>query len=160
MSNRVWFRELVKLVALTGAALAVFGLYQFFSLRAQNSVTEVKPVDCLVVLGAAVWPGEQPSFVLRDRLARAAELYHAGVAPKIIVSGGVGTYPPAEAEVSRRFLVAAGVPNDAIIMEAASTSTAEQAQLIKRIADREGFRSIALVTSFYHVKRATYLFHQ
>jgi uncharacterized SAM-binding protein YcdF (DUF218 family) len=52
----------------------------------------------------------------------------------------------------------AGVPEQAIIMELASTSTSAQAKLIKEISDREGFKSIALVTSFYHEKRATQLF--
>ena len=52
----------------------------------------------------------------------------------------------------------AGVPEKAIIVEQTSTSTSEQAKLIKEICDREGFRSIALVTSFYHEKRATQLF--
>ncbi|HKQ53753.1 MAG TPA: YdcF family protein [Pyrinomonadaceae bacterium] len=139
-------------------ALVLYLAYQFVSLRSQNYVTSVPRSDCLVVLGASVWPGGQPSFVLRDRLARAAELYHEGVADKIIVSGGVGRYPPAEAVVSKQFLLKAGVAEEDIIMEAATHSTAQQAVKIKEIYDREGFRSIALVTSFYHEKRATQLF--
>ncbi len=139
-------------------ALALYLSYQFVSLRSQNYVTSVPRSDCLVVLGAAVWPGGQPSLVLRDRLVRAAELYREGVADKIIVTGGVGRYPPAEAVVSKQFLLAAGVAEEDIIMEAASTSTAEQAVLIKEICDREGFRSIALVTSFFHERRAVQLF--
>jgi uncharacterized SAM-binding protein YcdF (DUF218 family) len=141
-----------------GGALILYVVFQFFDLRAQNSLTNVAHADCLVVLGAAVWPGGQPSPVLRDRLAHAAELYHQGVAGKVICSGGVGKYPPAEAEVGRQFLMKAGVAAQDIIMEADSSSTAEQAVRIKEICDREGFQSIALVTSFYHEKRATYLF--
>ncbi|HWT03793.1 MAG TPA: YdcF family protein [Pyrinomonadaceae bacterium] len=140
------------------AALVIYLAYQFISLRSQNYVTTVPRSDCLVVLGAAVWPDGRPSYVLRDRLARAAELYHAGVAGKVITSGGVGRHPPAEALAGKEFLVRAGVPEGDIIMEASSTSTAEQAELIKEICDREGFRKIALVTSFYHEKRATQLF--
>jgi uncharacterized SAM-binding protein YcdF (DUF218 family) len=141
-----------------GITLLLYLAYQFVSLRSQNSLTTVARADCLVILGASVWPGGQPSFVLRDRIERAAELYHQGVADKIICSGGVGKHPPAEAEVEKQLLVKAGVPEEKIIMEAASTSTAEQAKLIKEICDREGFNSIALVTSFYHEKRATQLF--
>lgn len=142
------------------AALIVYAAYQFVDLRTSNSTTAVAPTDCLVVLGAAVWPGGQPSRVLRDRLKRAAELYHQGVASKIICAGGVGTFPPAEAAVGKQFLMEAGVPERDIIMESTSTSTAEQAELIKKICDREGFQSIALVTSFFHEKRAIKLFRR
>jgi uncharacterized SAM-binding protein YcdF (DUF218 family) len=145
-------------VASLCAALILYLSYQFISLRLQNNLTSVPPADCIVILGAAVWPGGQPSFVLRDRIARAAELYHQGIADKIICSGGVGHNPPAEAEVEKQFLMKAGIPEKDIIMELTSTSTAEQAKLIKEICDREGFKSIALVTSFYHEKRAIQLF--
>ncbi|MDX6694180.1 MAG: hypothetical protein QOF02_1783 [Blastocatellia bacterium] len=145
-------------VASLGVTLVLYVVYQFFDLRSQNSLTNVARADCLVILGAGVWPGGQPSPVLRDRIARAAELYHQGVAGKIICSGGVGKYPPAEAEVEKQFLLKAGVAAEDIIMEANSASTAEQAMRIKEICDREGFKSIALVTSFYHEKRATFLF--
>jgi len=151
-------RQLKPLVVSVTLALCLYLSYQFVSLRWQNYVTSVPRSDCLVVLGASVWPGGRPSHVLRDRLARAAELYREGVADKIIVSGGVGRHPPAEAVVSKRFLLEAGVAEQDIIMEAATHSTAEQAVKIKEICDREGFRSIALVTSFFHEKRAIQLF--
>jgi uncharacterized SAM-binding protein YcdF (DUF218 family) len=144
----------------TIAALVIYVAYQFVDLRTGNSTTDVAHADCLVVLGAAVWPGGQPSYVLRDRLARAAVLYQDGVAGKIICSGGVGKYPPAEAEVCRQFLLKAGVAEQDIIMEPTSASTAEQAVRIKKISDQEGFQSIALVTSFFHEKRAIQLFER
>ncbi|HEY0378037.1 MAG TPA: YdcF family protein [Pyrinomonadaceae bacterium] len=152
--------KLKPLAVSVAAALVLYLGYQFVSLRSQNYVTNVPRSDCLVILGAAVWPGGQPSYVLRDRLARAAELYHEGVAGKIICSGGVGRYPPAEALVEKQFLMRAGVSEEDIVMEASSASTAEQAELIKEISDREGFQTIALVTSFYHERRATQLFRR
>lgn len=161
---RCWLmtiKDKVKpLVVSVSTALVLYLVYQFVSIRSQNYLTDVPRSDCLVVLGAAVWQGGQPSFVLRDRLARAAELYHEGVADKIVCTGGVGRYPPAEAQVGKEFLMRAGVAEEDIIMEAASTSTAEQATLIKEISDREGFQSIALVTSFYHQRRAAQLFRR
>lgn len=149
----------VRTVTLSlAAALGLYLIYQFTSIRLQNYQTDVPRSDCIVILGAAVWPNGQPSFVLRDRIERAAELYHQGVANKIICTGGVGKYPPAEALMEKQLLMQAGVPEEAIITELASTSTAEQAKLIKEICDRLGFTSIALVTSFYHERRATQLF--
>lgn len=140
--------------------LLLYILYQFFDLRLQNSITNVPRADCIVVLGAAVWPGNVPSPVLRDRILRAAELYRQGVADRIICSGGVGKYPPSEAEVCKELLMKNGVAETAIVMEATSSSTSEQAERIKEICDREGLRSIALVTSFFHEKRAALLFRK
>lgn len=133
--------------------------YQFISIRSGNFLTVVGRADVIVILGAAVWPGGQPSLVLRDRTARAAELYHQGIAPKIICTGGVGTNPPAEAEVEKQLLLEAGVPESAIMLETASTSTIEQARAIKAMGDQHGFHSVALVTSFYHERRAIRFFH-
>lgn len=139
-------------------ALVVYLTYQFVDLRRGNYLTNVAPADCIVVLGASVWPGAQPSPVLKDRIARAAELYHQGVAKKIICTGGLGKYPPAEAEICKQNLMQAGVAASDIIMELASHSTADQAEIIKKICDEKGYKSIALVTSFYHEKRALKLF--
>lgn len=140
-------------------AFAVYVGYQFASIRSSNSTSEVAASDCLVVLGAAVWENGQPSPVFGDRLARAAELYHAGVARKIIVSGGLGKHPPAEAEVGRIFLVNAGVNEADIIRETDGMTTAEQAERVKEICERENFKTIALVTSFFHERRAIQIFN-
>jgi vancomycin permeability regulator SanA len=151
----------VKTVAFSIAATLLFYIaYQFVDLRTGNSLTTVPRSDCIVVLGASIWPGGVPSPILRDRLARAAELYHQGVADKIICTGGVGKYPPAEAEVCKEVLTKAGVAEANIILELSSHSTADQAELVKEICDRAGFKSIALVTSFFHEKRATQLFRR
>jgi vancomycin permeability regulator SanA len=151
----------VKTVVVSVAAtLLLYIAYQFIDLRTGNSLTTVPRSDCIVILGASIWPGGVPSPILRDRLARAAELYQQGVADKIICTGGVGKYPPAEAEVCKEVLTKAGVAEANIILELSSHSTSDQAELVKEICDREGFKSIALVTSFFHEKRATQLFRR
>ncbi len=48
-----------------------------------------QPVDAIVVLGAAQYNG-RPSPVLRARLDHALGLYRDGVAPLVVVTGGVG----------------------------------------------------------------------
>lgn len=140
-------------------AFALYVAYQFTTIRLGNSTTDVPQSDCLVVLGAAVWENGQPSPVLNDRLARAAELYHSGAARKIIVSGGLGKHPPAEAEVGRIFLVNARVNEADIILEMDGMTTAEQAERVREICEREKFKTIALVTSFFHERRAIQIFN-
>ncbi|HNJ42359.1 MAG TPA: hypothetical protein PKZ53_17860, partial [Acidobacteriota bacterium] len=51
--------------------------------RVYREVTEVPSEDeprIAIVFGAGVWPNGQPSPVLYDRVATAADLYHAGKA--------------------------------------------------------------------------------
>src|SRR5882724_3797868 len=65
--------------------------------------------DVIVVLGAAVWPGGQPSPTLQRRVMHAVDLMQQGYAVYLLVTGGMGHYPPTEAEVMQRLAVAHGI---------------------------------------------------
>jgi vancomycin permeability regulator SanA len=73
--------------------------------------------DVIVVLGAAVWAGGRPSPTLRRRVLHAVELLQCGHSDILILSGGVGKFPPSEARVMRRVAMSRGVARDKIIME-------------------------------------------
>lgn len=107
-----------------------------------------------LVLGAAVWPGEQPSPALRRRALHAVHLYRRGDVTRIIASGGLGRHPPAEAEVIRRLCMAGGVPASAILIENRSATTRENIANALPIARAAGIRNIILVTDSYHAPRA------
>lgn len=93
-----------------------------------------------------------------DRATHAASLWHAGVAPRIIVSGG--TWPsnppkPAEALWIRQLLLQLGVPQDAIVLETDSTTTRENMRNVAQILQSKGWnKPLALVTSASHMPRA------
>ena len=83
-----------------------------------------------------------------ERYERAVELFRDHAAPRIIVSGR------GDAEISRRLLVAAGVPAKAIELENQSGTTRENAQYtIKLLREQKVTRAI-IVTSWYHSRRA------
>jgi uncharacterized SAM-binding protein YcdF (DUF218 family) len=93
-----------------------------------------------------------------DRVWHAARLYHRGVAPRIVVSGGAyavqaGEAPPdqTEAAAMRTFLLALGVPDTAIVMEGKSLNTIENMEDARALV---GTGKVALVTSGYHMPRA------
>lgn len=113
------------------------------------------PYDAVVVAGAGVMPGGVPSVALQERTRRASELLAEGIAPRLALTGGVGDWPPSEAEVARRLAEGWGVPPDRIVMEDASTSTEENAALLARRLDA---RRILVVTDGYHVFRARRVF--
>src|SRR5258707_14368582 len=71
--------------------------------------------DAIAVLGAAQYNG-RPSPVFRARLDHAAALYQRGLAPVVLVTGGVGTGEVlSEANVGRDYLARLGLPSDALI---------------------------------------------
>ncbi|MBU0495460.1 MAG: YdcF family protein [Chloroflexi bacterium] len=116
---------------------------------------DVGPADCIIVLGSAVWPGERPSPSLAARTARGLALYQAGHAPALILCGGRGTYPPAEAEMMRRLLTAAGVPETALFLDDSSTTTVENLQHARAIMRAHGWQSALLVSDPFHLPRAS-----
>lgn len=86
-----------------------------------------------------------------ERMRRALALYEAGAAPLLVVTGG-GEDPvaPHMAEAAR----AAGVPGEAIIVEAAARSTLQNALFTADFEALDKSQPIILVTQRYHLPRA------
>jgi uncharacterized SAM-binding protein YcdF (DUF218 family) len=95
-----------------------------------------------------------------DRVWHAARLFHAGKAPLLVMSGGsdVSKSTTSEAEVMRQFAMDLGVPIDAIVLEERSRNTRENAQFSAEMLKAQGVKSILLVTSALHMRRAVALF--
>ena len=119
-----------------------------------------QPADAIVVLGSAVWPGERPSPSLARRIGRGIELWQAGLAPVLAPTGGVGYYPPAEAEVMARVARESGVPASALVIEPEATSTSESAEKVRALALAHGWQRVIVVSEPYHLRRASWLFRE
>ena len=114
--------------------------------------------DAIIVPGCAVrWDG-QPSGALARRTRHAIDLYTAGVAPRLIFTGGTGTHPPAEAEVSKKMALEAGISQDSILTETHSTTTAENAAFAAQVHPEATGWSVLIVTDGYHCWRCRKLF--
>ncbi|WP_282604498.1 YdcF family protein [Pelagibius sp. Alg239-R121] len=114
--------------------------------------------DVIVVLGAAVWSRGRPSPTLDRRVRRGLELYHEGIADRLLFTGGLGRHPPAEAEVMRRMAIEAGVDPSRIVIEGASRNTLENAVNSARIMSENGWSSALLVSDRLHLPRALMAF--
>ena len=114
--------------------------------------------DVIVVLGAAVWPGGQPSPALRRRVLHAVDLLQRGYAPHLLVTGGVGKHPPAEAEVMQHIAVAHGIPHASIVLEDQATSTFESAWRCRDMLWQRGWSRALIVTDRFHLTRALVAF--
>ncbi|MBE6661968.1 MAG: SanA protein [Ruminococcaceae bacterium] len=110
--------------------------------------------DVIVVLGAGVRPGGVPSDMLRDRLEVGNELYFAGYADKILMSGDHMSPDYDEVGVMKRYAIEAGVPTDAIYLDHAGLSTYDS---LWRLANIFEAKKVLIVTQSYHLPRALYL---
>lgn len=110
------------------------------------------PADAIVVLGAAQYNG-RPSPVLKARLDHAARLYRRHLAPRLIVTGGVGTGDSvSEAIVARRYLLETGIPDSAVRADTAGrTSEASLRQVAGELP--MGHRRVILVSDGFHMLR-------
>jgi uncharacterized SAM-binding protein YcdF (DUF218 family) len=109
--------------------------------------------EAIVVLGAAQYNG-RPSPVLRARLDHAVELYEAGAAPEVWVTGG--RLPGdrfTEASASAGYLISAGIPEDALQLESGGTSSWESLAAVARLLRQRGITDVLLVSSPYHALR-------
>lgn len=119
----------------------------------------------IVVLGGGLRDSGslRPSVELTEESMRqtacGADLYHHGIAPSLLVTGGdarVFGSGPAEAAVMKEWTLRLGIPSDAIVTETQARTTYENAVRTKDLlGDRT---SIILITSATHMPRAAALF--
>ena len=151
--RRRWFQ--LAILAITLAIIA-----GAFELRAiaekierQSTVDEARPADLILVLGAAEYRG-RPSPVLERRLNHALWLYHEGLAPRILTTGGKGGDPVfTEGEVARAYLSKHSVPAESILVESEGDSTVYSTTAAAEIMRRLNLKSCIVVSDGYHIYR-------
>lgn len=121
-----------------------------------NDYSNLKDIDCIVVLGAGIW-GDKPSPMLEDRLLQAIDLYQNNVSLKIIMSGDHGKQDYDEVNTMKDFAIEKGVPSESIFMDHAGFSSYESIYRAKEIF---GAKKIVIVTQKYHLYRALYIANQ
>jgi len=95
-----------------------------------------------------------------DRAQRASELFRRGLAPVIVASGrrlrpyaGIG-------ELMVHDLSERGVPKDKIeAFPQNAENTKDEAQAIAQLVAKKKWRTVIVVTSNYHTRRARYILH-
>lgn len=162
----VWLAFL--LVFLGGNKYVAFSLAK--SLEWQYLPTETPAsADAIVVLGGATESvlSPRPSVELNaaaDRLFHGAQLYHEGVAPKVLLSGGdidfltlSSTSPADDMAIVMEML---GVPEDALWLQGESQNTYEDALYSCQMLKDNGAESVVLVTSAMHMPRSVAVFEK
>ena len=153
------FKIIIGIIAcagLLGASLVICLNTRVITSASDYVITDFSGLsgyDCILVLGAGVRSGGEPSPMLRDRLSRALELYEAGVSGKLVMSGDHGSEYYDEVNAMKNWAVDAGAASEDVFMDHAGFSTYESLYRLKEVFCAE---SVVIVTQRYHLYRALY----
>lgn len=106
--------------------------------------------DAIVILGDDNYGG--------DRAAKAAELFKAGWAPRVVASGRFLRPYASITDLEEHDLKNDGVPQQAIVrFQHHAANTKEEAEALRALILQQGWKRILLVTSNYHTRRSRYI---
>ena len=144
------FARLVIAGLIAGIAIGGYAAYRIWD---QGNRDERTPADAIVVMGAAQYDG-RPSPVFAARLDHAIALYHDGVAPRLIVTGGKREGDrTTEAASARSYAIEHGVPENAILSEDASRTTLQSIRRVAALMRDKDIGSAVFVSDPSHMLR-------
>jgi uncharacterized SAM-binding protein YcdF (DUF218 family) len=146
-------RLLARLIVLAAAAVVALAGYAAYRIWEQGTRDEQRPADAIVVMGAAQYDG-RPSPVFAARLDHAIDLYQAGLARFLIVTGGKQEGDrTTEAASARAYAVAKGVPDGAILAEDQSRTTLQSIRGVASLMRTEDLSTAVFVSDPTHMLR-------
>lgn len=161
--------------------IGAFALLWFFSLGLVSQVlwrwleapwqrlpaAAAPTADAIVVLSGGRHPAPGAARISEwedpDRFLAGLDLYRAGKAPRLLFTGGASPFRPGQPPEGQRYLAEAeqlGIPATAMASTPVVVNTAEEAVAIRRLLQVPSARSILLVTSAFHMRRAQRLFER
>ena len=135
-------------------AVVALGPWTWVTLSSRGHVrhlADAPGAPVALVLGAGLNPDGSPSAFLAGRLEVAKALYDSGRARVILVSGDNRVANHDEPTAMRDWLVAEGVPADAVVRDFAGRDTYDSCTRAKRIF---GVERVLVVSQGYHLPRA------
>lgn len=147
-----------------GFILLLFLIWLFLApLLAERLIIEkpLESADAIIVLAG--------SHTYVERTRKAAEIYNKRIAPKIYLTDDgeqagwsqVEQRNPPYVELARNSLIANGVPAESIeILEPRVSGTIDEARILSLKAKNANLKSLLLVTSAYHTRRALATFQK
>lgn len=120
--------------------------------------TDQSHFDAIIVLGNKPDSDGNPSPRMLARVTEAVHEYERGVAPRLIVTGGMSRKPYVESVLMAHIAEAQGVPASAIVQEPQALDTIHNACYSAQIMKAHGWQSAEVVSSPTHLARAAILF--
>jgi vancomycin permeability regulator SanA len=149
------FVRLILIITILSLACLIIPrvLTGLHALKRTYRVEKVPTRRVALVFGAGLWRDGQPTPVLRDRVAAAAELYFYGKVEKLLMSGDNRFIYHNEPGAMFDYALSLGVPPEAIVLDFAGRSTYDSCYRAKVIF---GVTEPILVTQLFHLPRALY----
>lgn len=150
------WRRLWIIGAVIPAVVITYFVVSLWQVWSTGNSDEARPVDAIVVMGAAQYDGT-PSPQLAARLDHVATLWPDDLAPLVVVTGG--NQPGdrfTEAEASANYLMGMGVPERSIIRETSGSTSYESLEQVHELllAAVGENPTILIVTDPYHALRS------
>ena len=143
---------------LAGLALAYILVFQtplvWWAAEPLQVSAAPQAADAIVVFAGGVGESGQAGGGFQERVTQALRLYKAGYASRMVLSSGF-VFTLHEAEVMKAVAVANGIPPEAIVLEERAANTYENVAFSAKILEDRGWKRILLVSSPYHMRRAT-----
>jgi len=140
------------------AALVLGGLRLWVEQKTRDRVyahvEDVPPRPVAIVLGAGLWADGSLTPILADRVATAADLYHAGLVQKLLCSGDNRLVNYNEPQAMLEYAVRLGVPEEDVVLDYAGRRTYDSCYRARAIF---GVERAVVVTQRFHTARALYL---
>ena len=148
-----------RFLAVTFVGLAAVLGFTTFRVWQAGTDDDRRPVDAIVVLGAAQYDG-RPSPVFAARLDHAIDLFRAGVAPRIVVTGGKADGDRVtEGAAARAYLTAHGIPPDAILGGDTSRTTLASIRAVAGVLRDHDLAKAVFVSDPTHMLRVLRMAH-
>lgn len=148
------FKKIIKKALLLGVLALILPriLTALIAHSRQYSVDSTPNYPVAIVFGAGLWWNGEPTPVLRDRVATAAELYHLGKVDWLLMSGSQsGTYN--EPQAMHNYATELGVPEEAIVMDSSGDRTYDTCYRARTVYN---IQNAILVSQKFHLPRAIY----
>jgi SanA protein len=158
--EQINYRKLLKIsfVACITLLVLTFAINTHILSQTKNLIfTDIERVEekqTVLVLGAYVNPDGSLSYILKDRVDSAYELYEKDKVSKFLLSGDHGQDEYDEVNHMRKYLLSKGVLAEDIFLDHAGFDTYNSVYRAKEIFEVE---SLIIVTQRFHLPRALYI---
>lgn len=150
-------KKLIK-IALSFLAIWYFAHVTFIIFDGLSD--DGKSADIAVILGNKVNEDGQLSERLEKRMERGLQLYQNKRVHKIVVSGGFGKEGFFEGEKMKEYLLKNKVPENNIVVDNHGDNTEATVKNTLRLKDSLGFKSVIVVSQYFHVTRTKKFFKE
>jgi uncharacterized SAM-binding protein YcdF (DUF218 family) len=148
--SSVWRRRVLIRVA---GIVAIWWLVCLGAVLTWALQDDAQKADAIIVLGAAQYRGK-PSPVLRARLDHAVALWQRGLAPRMVLTGGIGEGDSAsEAAVGRAYVASLGVPDSALLLENEGRTSSQSLRAAADLLRARRLSTAILVSDPSHMLR-------